>query len=378
MANINVVPAVPGVVQPRSVVKVCGAVMAGVVSWEVDSNTFYQADTFRLLIAIDAPGALDAAWFAGLNADTPVEIYAGFPSNPSAFNEGDLELLLSGVASAVDFNPTDRTIELTGSDLTEKLANTKTSEKWPNKTASDIATDIAKRHGLTPVVTATTTKAGRFYEIDHVRMTDERSEWDLLTWLAHEEQFAVYVKGNALHFEPRPTPGDDSYLLLWEPPDDSRGSPRFNGKTLNLTRSLSLSRDIIVTVRSWNAKAAKGFSRTVRATKTGVKSKSSAPQTGSPDAQLYSYTIPGLTPEEALQKALSILADLSQHEMRLTMTGPADNLLTTRTPIELRGTGTAWDQLYYPESIIRRMSMADGYSWTVQAKNSSPETEITL
>jgi len=44
----------------------------------------------------------------------------------------------------------------------------------------------------------------------------------------------------------------------------------------------------------------------------------------------------------------------------------------------LTGTGTAFDQLYFPESISREMSLQSGYLMTVHAKNSSPENQPTL
>jgi hypothetical protein len=57
--------------------------------------------------------------------------------------------------------------------------------------------------------------------------------------------------------------------------------------------------------------------------------------------QEYSYSIPGLTPEQAQQRANQLLAELSRHEVRLAMSGPADNLLRKSDLIEFTGTGTA-------------------------------------
>ena len=382
MADLNTVPTVPAARQPRAIVKLGGVAVPGWIEWEVDTNIFYQADTFRVSFALATPGMpVTATWFAALTTTTPVEIMAGFPADPTAPVESELVRWMYGNPDDVSFDPVKNTVELTGRDLTSLLIDTKTTEKWPNKTSSDIAAALATRHGLTPVVTATTTKVGRYYEIDHVRLTDERSEWDLLTWLAHEEQFIVYVRGQELHFEPKPDPATASaYVLDWQPPTSDSGSPVFNGTAITLSRNLTLARDIIVTVHSWNQKNAQGFSRTVRATKNGLL-VASAPQTGAPEsktvaAQNYSYTIPNLTPDAALQKAQSILADLSQHEMRLAATMPADDLLDVTSVIRLQGTATAFDQDYFPESVTRRMSMAQGYSMSTQAKNHSSESVV--
>ncbi|MFD2271423.1 hypothetical protein ACFS07_10485 [Undibacterium arcticum] len=42
------------------------------------------------------------------------------------------------------------------------------------------------------------------------------------------------------------------------------------------------------------------------------------------------------------------------------------------------GTGTAFDQTYYPESIVREMDLTGGYTMTIKAKNHSPQSVIPL
>jgi phage protein D len=267
-------------------------------------------------------------------------------------------------------------VELSGRDLTSLLIDTKTTEKWTNQTSSQIATTLATRHGLTPVVTDTTTKVGKYYEIDHIRLTDKRSEWDLLTWLAREEQFVVFVRGQSLYFQPKPDPTQTTpYVLRWTPPSSDSASPQFNGMSVKFRRSLTLARDIIVTVHSWNMKNAQGFSQTVHATHNKFTVLAGAPQpTG--DAQVFSYTIPGLSPEQALERAQKILAELTQHEMNLDARLPADNLLDVDGIVLVQGTGTAFDQAYYPDSIKRSMSKSEGYVMHIHAKNHSPESVV--
>ncbi|MGC7986037.1 type IV secretion protein Rhs, partial [Salmonella enterica] len=84
---------------------------------------------------------------------------------------------------------------------------------------------------------------------------------------------------------------------------------------------------------------------------------------------IYTYTIPGLTQEQALQRAQTIYAELIAHEMKLTATLPGDNILGIDTMVQVMGTGTAWDQTYYPDSVTRRMSFDEGYSMNLHAKN---------
>ena len=372
--TINTVPAQSAARQPRGMVRLNDTMATGWVSWEVDSNTFYQADTFRVDFAISAlPADRDAAWFAAQRV-VMVEILAGFPADPERYGIADLDSLIYGRVDDVTFDPVARTITLSGRDLTSQLIDARTIEKHRNLTASQIAEKVAAAHGLTPKVAATKTKAGTLYEIDHVRVqTGERSEWDLLTWLAHEENMQVYVQGKTLHFEPFAKPSDNPYLLKWQPPTDEQGFPVFNGTSLIFARNLTLAKDVIVEVRSWNAKNKKGFTKRAQAThnKNTVLSGAAQPYG---DAQVYSYTFPGLTPDAALKKAQSLLTEITAHEMVLDATLPADNLLTGRNVIQVVGTGTAFDQIYYPDSIRREMSIDGGYTMTVHAKNHNPET----
>lgn len=355
--------------QPRGIVKING-VRTPWVSWELDNNAFYQADTFRVQLAISA--LPDPTLFA-TESELDVEIFAGFPSDPENYTETELQSLIYGLVDDVTYDPVRGSIDISGRDFTSVLVDNKTTEKWPNLTASEIAEQIAKAHDLTPVVTATTRKAGTYYEIDHARLSTQRSEWDVLTYLANEEGYMVYVRGRELHFEPKPSPEDDPYVLTWQPPTVDRGHAIFDGKSVSFSRNLTLSKDVTVYVRSWNAKNNQGFTQKAKSARTkNTVLKKAAQPIGEP--QVYTFNIPGLTPEQALQRAQSLLREITAHEVKLNAQLPADNLLDITKMIQVVGTGTAFDQMYYPDSIVRTMSMSEGYQMTIRAKNHSPES----
>lgn len=371
---LNNVPTTATVRHPRGLVKINGEVMPGWISWEVDNNTFYQADTFRARFALSMmPPDKGAAWWAS-QKEMFIEVLAGFPVDPERFDASELDSLIYGKVDDVTYDPVGHLIELCGRDLTSELIDSKTTEKWVNLTASQIVEQLAKRHNLIPKVVPTKIKSGTYYEIDHARLTDERSEWDLLTYLAHEEGYVVYLKGKELHFEPLPQESQNPYVLRWEAPTDGRAFPIFNGKTISFSRNLTVARGVVVTVRSWNAKNKKVFTVTYPT----HKAKGTAPGKASPPAQNYYYTKPGKTPEQALQWAQAKHREITQHEMRLQASLPADNLLKVTDIIRVEGTGSIFDQTYYPESINREMSFSDGYTMTVSAKNVSPENQAVI
>jgi phage protein D len=357
--------------QPRGAVTINGRAVPW-VSFQVDSNSTFNADTFKVTLAANAlPIDLTAAHLID-GRDLAVGVYAGFPSNPQAFSVAELGQLIYGRTDDVHYDPAGGTLELSGRDLTGVFIDRKTSDKFQNLTSSQIASGLALRAGLTPVVTSTTTKAGTYYAIDNARLTLNMSEWELLCYLASQENFAVYVMGRELHFEPKPTPGD-AYALQWVP--GQGGSSGFSGMSLSLQRNLTVTRDVTVTVRSFSAKKA----QVVLATYPQAKHKgASAGTSGTQQPEGHVRTIPGLTREQALQRAQAIHAEITAHEMKLSASLPGDNLLTPFTPVVLRGTGTPYDQTYYPESVLRTMSADEGYRMQLEAKNRAPENDTTV
>lgn len=356
-----------GQVRPiRSIVKANGTALTGLKGWSWDGNTLFQADTFSVGLALNGlPASRNAAWFAS-EASIDIEILIGAPTSDT-WGAGDLESIFKGRVDEPSASWDRGILTLTGRDRTADFLDNKTSEKFPNKTSSEIATLLAGRHGLTPVVTATKTKVGAFYKDTHTRLEDDRTEWDLLAWLAREEGFIVYVKGSELHFEPASASGSP-YALVWTSAPAGGGNPSLNGSSLETSRSLTVAKDIEVTVHSWNGKQKKAF--TVKATRS---------KKGGGQVQKYSQIIPNLTPEQAQLRADAILANLSRHEMKLRLSGPADNVLQKTGQIALSGTGTAYDQTYFPDSIARTFDAdSGGYGWTVNAKNHSPEGQPTL
>lgn len=357
---------------PRGEVSING-INVPFISFKVDNNTYYVADTFRVDIpASDLPANLTTIMLS-YTPQLLVDIRAGFPDIPTQFSDAGLTELFYGQADDFSFDPIEGLITLSGRDLTARFIDNKTTEKFVNLTSSQIATQLATRRSLTPIVTATTTKVGKYYEIDQTRLTKEMTEWDLLTYLAREENFVVYVQGQNLYFTPPPQESKTPYVIQFNQPFFGSGTASGNTVNLMLSRNLTLAKDVIVEVRSWNQKQAKAF--TVRATATHNKNTvlSGAAQPAG-DAQTYVYTYPNLTKEQATQKAQQLLRDISKHEMKLRATLPADSILDKTQIIKLSGTGTAWDQIYYPDSIIREFSFS-GYDMTVTAKNHSPNTQ---
>ena len=368
---MTTLPVQPGVRQPRAIVTVAGVQVPAWISWEVTNNTFYQADTFRVSFAANAlPPETDANWFSD-QKEAFVEIFVGFPVDPTNYSETDLDSLIYGRVDDVEYDPVSTILTLTGRDLTAAFIDAKTTIQYQNLTSSQIAAQLAANHGLTVSGPATTTLAGTFYKYDHVSMTDDRSEWDILTWLAQQEGYLCYVKGKTLYFEPQPPAPADPYELRWTV--DENGHPTANVQDLRLSRSLTVAKGVTVVVRSWNAGQAKGFTAYYPS-----KGKSTQPGKASPfgDQQIYLVKKGGLDQDRVNKLAQQIHREITQHEMKLRARLPADNVLTQTAMVRL--TGTKFDQDYFVDGITRAMSLDEGYVMDVSAKNHNPETVPSL
>lgn len=377
--SLNLLPARAAGRSPRGMVKLNGQPVSAWAEWKIDNNCHYQADTFRVTLAANGlPKATDAAWLTG-QADLSVELLAGLPADPANFGEGQLTSYITGRVDDVQYDPEQNTIELSGRDYTSQFLDVKTTEKFQNQTASQIAQTLAKRHNMACDTVPTSARAGAFYQIDHARLTNERTEWDLLTWLAGECQYDVYVTGRTLHFLPRADPaGSRKYRIAWTAPAAQGGFAQCNATRLRFARNLTLARDVKVVVRYGSVKA-KTWPCPVVVTASHNKNRV-ARNARIPygQTQTFTYALAGKTHQEALAWANARLADISRHEMRLEAVLPGDDVLSARTLVEVVGTGTAFDQVYYPESVIRRMSLRDGYLMELRAKNHSPETTVGL
>ena len=263
---------------------------------------------------------------------------------------------------------------LSGRDYTSLLIDAKTFDRWTNQTASQIATTLAKRHGLTPKVTATTGAVGKIYEIDKIHDRHGSTEWELLTWLASIYDFVVYVQGMTLYFGPKPDPKTATpYALQWKNPD-ALTATTFEGNVLSMSfsRTLTVGKGVVVQVHSFNHKQKAGFSVTYP---TG-KAKGITPGTAKAPAQVYSYVIANLTQQDAQARAMKIYNDIIRHELKMSAELPGDNILTPNTMVSVSGTQTPFDTMYYVESVSRRMSFDSGYTMSVRGKNHSLDTTV--
>ncbi len=356
----------PAARAPRGAVRLNGVIVTGWESWEVGNNAFRAADSFAVSFAVaELPMGLGPDWF-GAQAAITVEIFASAgPLDAANYQPSPADRLILGQVDDIDFEPLRGSLVLTGRDLTAQLIDTKVSSGYLNQTSSQIATVLAENHGLTPVITGTTTPIGTFYSQNHISLTQQRSEWDILTELAEFENFDAFVAGDELHFEPLPDPATAGrYVIDWRSGGGAGAAPAANVSALRFERSLTLARGVSVTVQSWHARQGKRFV----AIWPDPDGDTPAGQT---PPLAYSFTAPGLTQDQCQRIARARYQDITRHMVRLNAEMPGDDVLDCRMTVAVQGTDTPWDQDYFPEVVRRTMSAEGGYRMILSAKNIS-------
>ena len=129
--------------QPRLNVLATGLPMTGAIEATVTSAGYFSADRFRVRAALQGD--------AGLWSAMP-QIFVDVQMALSPL--GGFLSLVQGYADLISIDPIDGTLLLEGRDLSSGLIEARTQETFANRTASDIATTLAGRHGLTPNVAA--------------------------------------------------------------------------------------------------------------------------------------------------------------------------------------------------------------------------------
>lgn len=346
---------------PRFRVTLNGEILEGVTCLQVSPPLGFRIGQFSFVKAFVASDAFPVSWWAATASKTML-VSIEFATDGVTFLQ-----VVSGNVDNHSFDPIGNSISVAGRDLAASMCDTRIVTTYRNLTASEIASMFAAEHGLNASITATTSLVGRYYDADHdeihgANFSCATNEWDLLCRLGSQEGITPYVIGNTLFFNP-PLPTPSTFPIICSL--NAAGTLVSNVTELRLERHMTQARDVIVTVRSWNSRKKDTLSATVR-TKTRVASldPNLLPST-------YLIVLPNLTQAQCLEKAQQLALDYSQHERNLSTTFPSFGLINPQTVISLSGTGTDYDQIYYPQAVTYCIEFAGGARTEIFAKSSS-------
>lgn len=343
------------------------------ISFSVEQNGFSAADSFEIELPffirdeqlgdkILANGPKFESVLLSLD-EIPVQVYVGYPKNPLNYQISDLTKIMDGVMDTAtwDFDNTGEIITLSGRNMVGEMIDTKIVDKYPNLTSSAIAYNIAKNHKLTPVITNTTTLAGTYYNQNSTMMsnTDTTSEWDLLLFLAQQENFIVRVKGKKLLFGPY------SVVTEYETASPLVYTWGYDIEKLEIERSPHGAKDIVVKVISFDKN---NKNRIIETAKSGSQSNR--------EKYTETYTIPGLTRDQAQKKAISIYTQLSRSQLIGQITCAGNVEMSIDRQIELHGVGSKLSQKYFLNKVTHKFTVDDnGYSIDASFGTFMPDKE---
>ncbi|GIM47043.1 hypothetical protein DNHGIG_25920 [Collibacillus ludicampi] len=352
-----------GVSKPRSIVRIDGY-RTWFNSWEVNLNSTHEADDFTLELPFritrnQQQGYLvntpEYTTYLFTKSDVLVEIFVGYPQNPQQFQESDLTRIMYGYMDTAEIraDASGEIVTLTGRNMIAPFLDNKTTEKYQNMTSSAIAQMLAARRGLQASVTPTYTLTGKYYNGDHVEMNKDVSEWDLLTFLAEQEGYALRVKDNTLFFGPF-----DQVIgnITNAPPLNYTWGQ--NIESFTLSRSPHAAKNIEVEVHSYDQKTGKH-----------ILAKTARNYAMAQNTYHERYFYPGLTQDQAQKKAQSILDQLSKLEVTGTMNVAGNEQLTVDRRIALYGVGLGLSETYFVRKASHKFDYKNGYRCEITFSN---------
>lgn len=370
---INQLPTAGALVSPRAILQV-GSTVIDWLSWDAGHTGIYEAGTIR----IELPGDYTKWPWWTQQTEILVDVYVGFPKDPQNYSAKDLTLLQTYRIDSIRLNAATLGITLIGRDLTALLVDKKVDVKFPNQTASQIATYLAGQVGLTPNVQATKDLVGHFFTLDHVSVHRQQSMWAILTYLAQHEGLQCFVLGRTLYFGSFGSAlSNQPYLIQYTPPSSAVPYPQSNATDLQFEHDLTLANDVSVRVMSYHGMKNAVYTSVATSSKTEKRVERDA--TLAQSVQEYSFTFPGLTQAQCDAKAQQLLEQISKHEMKMEATLPGDTIIYPWTPVVVQGTGTPFDTTYEAARIQRRcVASPPKFEVSVHGKTVTDAQTVTL
>lgn len=341
---------------PQLELRLDGSALAGAIQVEVSSRSGFSGSRFFAQLALGDPPLSSASFWADRGFGL-LSIRAG-TSAPG-------QELIQGFVDDIRIDHAQRTVSLEGRDLTSLLVESKIAQAFPNATASEIVLFSAARHALIPAVAPTFRPVGRVYQDQNTALvldsaSGSLSEWDFLASLARQEGFDLFVSGRTLNFRPA-VAGPVKRTL--RPGDLTQ---------LRMERTLATSRNVVVTVKSWDSMNGQVVEQSAISVRPDTLSSNASMQLG---PLVFTFVQPNLTPLQAQQLAYRRLAEVTQFDRIVTLTMPGETELLPRDRIQLAGTNTSFDQDYLVETITRTIGRS-GFTQRIRARNLPLDAQI--
>lgn len=333
---------------PRCWLSVNGA-MIPCIKAEVTRKSKRAADTFDAELSITEAakyGITLQQWADWQPVDVSVIM-------SSAFGEADKQTMITGKVDKPSIHWTQMHVTVHGRDKSASLTEKKRNQKFQNKKASEIVSEIAQDHGLSPVVVDTGDHAGKKYDADLTHLVLNRSDYEVVSDLAEREGYRWYVDGNSLYFEPKETESD-VFAVYYKPPTPNDYA---TGNIIELTtsRNMTAARKHKVKVKSWHHRDKKAYEAEAEADGVG-------------DTVEYEHHHNLRSQDQVDKLAKSRLHNAKRHDCGVSIRMPGDLNLNVRQKLQLFGTGTIFDQTYDIDEVRFVMGWGEPFTMHISCK----------
>ena len=337
-------------IAPRAIIEVAGVDVRwhDLIDLRFENTLYLAADSFEATFRNDR---YLSDWFRKLQE---VKIYLGYVKNPAAWSKGELEHVFTGRIDGVKPKFGDSmTVQLIGRDYSAPLIDTAYSTAYAQRTSSQIATILAEKYGLKPMVTTTPVITDR-------ELLANRKEWEALQAMADLEGFVCYVtKDKELYFGPRKE-------------EDENVVAELNYNVLGISNACEIEFDdstvgVVnkVTVRHWGTNK--------RLIEASAINQQVLDAMGGQVKERVIYESKAKTYELAKMYAEKRLKELSRVVVTATGNCPGNPKLIAEKKVKISGCGR-FDGEYYVEKATHSLSKSEGYKISFDVTSVRPDS----
>lgn len=410
-------PQVSIVRKPRGKVTANGKLIP-YTRFEVIQNANHASDSYQVEMPLFDPAApYDWAWWSD-ETDIEVEISLGFEQQDGSVNTWTS--MIVGPVDAVAMaplsyghnqgggqrpgsaaakvgaggmvaheggpaHPGGSVMTIRGRDYSGQLQDSAVSQQFAGGkiTAKTIVPELVARvPHLTLDMPDTPASAGSMFHSEEGRLFIGKSAWDVIGAVADHEGYQTKVKGRTVQVKPQQAPdASNPYKVFFIAAIPGSANQAYqpmqsNCVTLRLARALNVGKGIDVFVQSYDAATGQRPSRK----RASARSSRRAARHGSGQSQsavTYTFNRHGMTPDQAQKHANAKAGQIAQFEREIEFQIEGDLSLTVDRAVELSGTRTQFDQVYFPDQISHRFAVETGYAMEVRARNKSADVAVT-
>jgi hypothetical protein len=337
---------------PRVRAQFNGISIDSITHMEVSLNGSRKSSHFELTVSTGG-SVPNGCWLESSPGMAAVKILMHFQQNGSEIN------LFEGLADSVAYDPINRLARVEGRDYSSVLISSSYQDAYCNQTASEIASQIAQRHGFNSSIAQTTALVGS-YQCDGYNQvllnTHSRiiSEWDLLNNLAINEGFELFVSGTTLVFAPSASL-QTNYLTIHNA----------DVKSVKFRRVLPLSGQTSLVVKSWNS----WLNQMIQYTDGQPDDQTPSESTGlnSDLGTEIAIVRPNLTSSVTEQLAQRYSSAMAERLLSVELVLPGETSLKPLDILTIVGNGPNFNADYVVRSIRRQFSEAGGFTESILA-----------